>query len=338
MPHAAYENAHADDEFLDQPCSTQVDIDIGIPDVVSPVTGSTILLDPHQIAPPAGPRRHASSFDTEAFHELCTLVKHDGGNAVPILVRATPTASLPFQVIRGELRLRACVLEAVKVRAVIAPDGTDADDCLESIRDNMAQSTLSTYELGQRLVHALEMLRPITQTELAVRLGLSAFKVSRAVSMAQLPAVVVSVFTSPSDIQNQDCLTLKKALKEDADAVLLKAADLIEKKERLKGPEVVRCLTAAVAAQKNTEQASTKVAIVPRPPKAIMLFGAKVGQYQRTKENVFQIELQISMSAAEEEIAVGSLLKHLESGVLKALKMKNKMKTVLTAVEPMAVS
>lgn len=281
------------------------------------VTESIVLLDPRCIDPPAAPGRLPESFDTEEFQDLCLAIAAAGGNLLPLKVRQTATDPPRYRLIHGERRMRACSLAGLPVRAIIAPPGTESEDCLDQMRENLGRRDLSPYEFGQQVRHAMETLQPITRTALATRLGTSLSRVSRALDIATLPGLVISAFQSPGEIRNQDIKPLKDAWREDHEAVGLEVANLREMPERAAGPEVVKRIVQAVAAQRDADLAPCKPPEEDELPRPIHCRGQKIGQYQRLANRALVIELTMPMSKLQDESTVAVVVQHIERRVIK---------------------
>lgn len=265
-----------------------------------------VYLDPDCIDVPDAPNRLPESFDSEEFEKLRLSIVASGGNLEPIKVRQIQSDPPHYRLIFGERRLRACKLAQVKVLALIAATGTEAQDCLDHLRENLGREDLSPYEFGEQVRNAMETMKPITRTALAAELGVSLALVSRALDLSALPRLVVSAFASPNQIRYQDVKPLKDAWAKDSDAVVLAVANIKEMPERADGPDVVKSLVDAVRPER----------LAPCKPSLLVCQGRNVGNWSVDKKGGLDLHLDVPMSELQRTHLMEQVASILERKVL----------------------
>lgn len=152
-----------------------------------PLTRTVLYLDPNEVIIEPTPNRLEISYNTARFHGLLSNIRASRRNIVPIDVRFIPGTPGRYVLISGERRLRACRLAQVPVLVLIAASGTDANDSLNRLRENIGRQDLSPWETAQQVKAVQSQLQPIKNYELAALLGVSASMISRALDLCSLP-------------------------------------------------------------------------------------------------------------------------------------------------------
>lgn len=217
-------------------------------------TGEPLKLAAYNIKPSPWANRQEMSFLTPEFNQLKAEIKDAGGNVQPIKVRplAQPDSDYQYEIVFGHRRHRACLELGLPVSVVIeAVD--DQQLWAQMERENRAREPLSPYEQGTMYQRALdEKLFPSLQA-LAKAIGRSAGDISKAISLAKLPAEVVEAFASPQDMRFRDAKPLKDAVEQDPVAVAEVARELAAEPKK-SAAEVVQRLTAAVVGPSNSQE------------------------------------------------------------------------------------
>ncbi len=181
---------------------------------------------------PDRPGRHASVYEEGAFSELCHSVSKTGGNVTPILVQPRTVeegVSDGYVLLSGERRWRACQKANVEVWALILTGDHHPNLVgILSLHENTNASNYSPLEFGLVCQYVLKQGLFKNQTALALELGRSESLISQSLSVADLPLEVVQAFASVTDIQYRHAKPLKKALREDREAVLARAKSASE--------------------------------------------------------------------------------------------------------------
>jgi ParB family chromosome partitioning protein len=187
--------------------------------------------------------RHPASFEDAGFAELKADIAASGGNVQPVKVRPAvgPDGSEAYELVYGHRRHRACLELGLPVRAVIEP----MDDALlfaQMERENRGRKSLSAWEQGMMYRRALDEGLFASQRKLSEALGVDVALVSKSLSLARLPDLVVRAFATPLDIQFRWAQPLAEAVQKDPDGVVGRAKALLA----AGGPRPARDVLAAL--------------------------------------------------------------------------------------------
>lgn len=200
-------------------------------------------LDPSVVLPSRWANRHASSFENSEFSKLKTEIEAAGGNIQPILVRPMPKKGAEqFEIVFGHRRHQACLQLGLSVLAVIE-DVSDRDLFSAMDRENRARADLSPYEQGEMYRRALDDGLFPSLRALAAEVNADPGNLSKAISIARLPADVLGAFHSPTDIQFRWGSVLQKQLEKEPDAVLARAKLLINSHNKSTPVQIFEALT-----------------------------------------------------------------------------------------------
>lgn len=197
------------------------------------------LLDPEEVGPSEYANRDEASFATQEFETLRAEIASAGRNVQPIKVRllATPKGKLRYEIVFGHRRHRACLLEKVRVAAVV-DRLSDQELFVEMERENRARENLSPWEQGQMYARALDKKLFPSLRRMAELTGGNAGNMSVAIQLAALPREVVDAFPSPLDLQFRWAAPLTQALRDTPAAVLSRARELTQQKPALTARDV----------------------------------------------------------------------------------------------------
>ncbi len=198
---------------------------------VKALEGGTPLrkLDPAAIKPSKWANRHEASFLHAEFQELKVEIAAAGGNVQPIKVRpvpvlngSTPPGEPTYELIFGHRRHRACKELGIPVLAAIE-EASDVSLFEQMERENRGRKNLSAWEQGAMYRRALDDGLYSSLRRLAEGLAVDVSLVSKSVSLARLPEVVVAAFESPLDIQFRWAAPLAEAMQKDPEGTLSRA-------------------------------------------------------------------------------------------------------------------
>jgi ParB family chromosome partitioning protein len=201
-----------------------------------------LLLDPTTISVTRFANRHAASFSTPAFAALKASIELAGGNTQPILVRTSEAGQ--YEVVFGHRRHRACTELGLPVLAVVwTRPMADLDLFLSMDRENRERADLSPFEQGSSYLTAISSGLFPSSRRLAEAVGVSHTWIGKAVSVAQLPAVVLEAFRTPIEIQPKHAKQIAAAMETDRDGVLRRAERLRQGAVRQSPAQTVDFLT-----------------------------------------------------------------------------------------------
>lgn len=150
------------------------------------VLSATYLeVPPTDIVP--NPRQPRQVFDEDAMAELVYSIK-EIGLLQPVVVRRTQ-GDVPFELIAGERRWRACTQAGLATIPVIVRETTDDELLREALLENLHRAQLNPLEEAAAYQQLLADFGG-TQEELAQRLGRSRPQVANTLRLLKLPPSV----------------------------------------------------------------------------------------------------------------------------------------------------
>ena len=214
-------------------------------------------IDPRLVRPSRWANRHADSLADAAFEALKAEIASAGGNVQPVKVRPIPDAAdaargagqggARFEIVFGHRRHRACLELGLPLSAMIEP-ATDLELFEAMDRENRGRKNLSAWEQGMTYRRALDEGLYPSQRRLSEALGVDISLVSKSLSLARLPALVIEAFASPNDIQFRWAQPLAQALQKDPDGVLTRAEALKSRTPEFPAAQVFATLVGAPGA------------------------------------------------------------------------------------------
>ena len=213
-----------------------------------------LKLDPKRIQSSALANRHAASLaaDDPSLAELAQAFR-DRGQLEPIRVRPAATGDFDYEIVYGHRRHAVALsLDAETdggwpLLALLDASASDArDHVLKMYQENAARKDLSAYETGAMFRGWLASKVFDGQTEIAAVTGLSEPSVSKYLTVAMLPKVVLEAFGDPRVIAVRWAERLAAAIKTSS-ADVVEAARAIAREDTPLKPDVVlnRLLDAA---------------------------------------------------------------------------------------------
>lgn len=210
-------------------------------------------IDPRIVQPSRWANRHPDSLADAAFVALKSEIASAGGNVQPVKVRPiTETAAAAeageggarYELVFGHRRHRACLELGLPLSAMVEALSDQA--LFEAMdRENRGRKNLSAWEQGSTYRRALDEGLYPSQRKLSESLGVDISLVSKSLTLARLPAMVVAAFASPNEIQFRWAQPLAEALQKDPDGVLTRAEQLRSRVPDLAAAQVFAALVGA---------------------------------------------------------------------------------------------
>lgn len=217
-----------------------------------------LRIDPKRIQPSALANRHATSLaaNDPGLAELSKAIR-DRGQLEPIRVRpAPPDSGYEYEIVYGHRRhavalgLDAEVEGGWPVLALLDASASDArDHVLKMYQENAARKDLSAYEIGAMFRGWLDAGIFPGQGAIAGATGLSEPSVSKYLTVAGLPEIVLKAFRDPRAIAVRWAENLTTALKTN-EAAVLAAAKTLAREDGVAPEVVLRTLLDAAPAKK----------------------------------------------------------------------------------------
>lgn len=189
-------------------------------------------MDPKQIRRSSWANRIEAEFLTAEFDQLKEEIQSAGGNVQPIKVRAIDGTEVMFdgqkpthEIAFGHRRHQACLELGLPVNAIVVEHMSDRELFESMDRENRGRKNLSAWEQGRMYQDAIDKGLYPSLRKLAESLGVNLSIVSRATSLAKLPAEMIAAFATPLDLQVRWAKPLADALQRDPDGVLARARE-----------------------------------------------------------------------------------------------------------------
>lgn len=180
-------------------------------------------LDPVRVVLSKWANRHASAFESPEFAALREEVRQAGGNVQPIKVRPlVGREDADFEIVFGHRRHRACLDLGLPVLAMVEAV-SDAELFTAMDRENRQRKDLSPWEQGLMYRKALDEGLYPSLRRLAEAVGADPGNVSKALTLARLPDVVIEAFQTPLVIQYNWGPALSSAVQKDPEGTMARA-------------------------------------------------------------------------------------------------------------------
>lgn len=232
----------------------------------------TIRLKPAECSIWPGNARDYSLLDEYRLRSLIDSILAEGGNRVPTVVRRTPNAPLPYELVTGTRRhwaiswLNANHYPDIDLIAIIEDLDDEAAFRLADI-ENREREDISDLERGANYKAAVDAYYGGVQLRMAERLKISKSQLSRYIALTDIPPFVVSAFHSPMDLQAKYAEKLLPLLRDPSSRTKIElASDQIASEQSFRrsgdeppisGPEVLaRLLKSMESPRGRTQKAS----------------------------------------------------------------------------------
>lgn len=261
-------------------------------------------IHPDLIKASAWANRHQDSFEAAEFATFKAEIESAAGNIQPIKVRTLKSADTlgeaKYEIVFGHRRHRACLELGIEVSAMV-DDIDEKTMFVEMDRENRERADLRPYEQGLMYARALDSGLFSSLRKLSEEIGVDPTNVSKAVSLARLPAEILDAFKSRLDIQYRWSSNLKAALEKEPELILARAADINRQKRlgnQLPSQEVFNMLVGKASTSKKASIRSVTVGqrvltITERDSKVIYELDAL------PKEKLLQIEKFIAATMGD---------------------------------------
>lgn len=187
------------------------------------------ILDPQKVKPSRWANRNEASFATPEFELFKDELSAAGGNVQPVKVRPLkePVDGFEYELVFGHRRHRGTLERKLPLTAMIEPlDDTALFVQME--RENRGRADLSAWEQGVMYARALDEGLFASNRQLAAAIGRDLGDIGRAISLARLPASVITAFKSPLNLQFRWAKPLSDAQQTDPEGLLARAKAIKE--------------------------------------------------------------------------------------------------------------
>lgn len=259
----------------------------------------TIRLKPVECSIWPGNARDYSLLSESRLRSLIDSILAEGGNRIPVVVRRTPNAELPYELVTGTRRhwaiawLNGHHYPDIELVAIIEDLDDEAAFRLADI-ENREREDISDLERGLNYKAAVDAYYDGIQLRMSERLKISKSTLARYIALTELPQTIISAFNSPMDLHIKHGEKLVPALKNPLFRARMEdeARSIAEEQsfrqsgdeEPIPGSEVVARLIGACASRPARTPKSTIVSAS----------GVAVGQIDRDQKRALTITITSS--------------------------------------------
>lgn len=245
-------------------------------EIARTVKRPTIRLKPSECSIWPGNARDYAALSYERCQSLIDSIREEGCNREPVVVRRTPNADRPYELIVGTRRhfsvswLNANTHSEIDLIARIEGLDDEAAFRLADI-ENREREDVTDLERARNYLHAVDAYYNGVRVRMAERLAIPRQNLHNLLQLAELPDEVIAAFAEPGDIKIRHGMRLSPLLKDPAqrDAILDAARELAAEQQALRdsgedkieGSKVCERLAAAQATRKPKPTATAKPVI-----------------------------------------------------------------------------
>lgn len=260
----------------------------------------TIRLKPIECSIWPGNARDYSLLDEHRLRSLIDSILAEGGNRIPAVVRRTPGAATPYELIIGTRRhwaiawLNSNHYPDIDLVAIIEDLDDETAFRLADI-ENREREDISDLERGRNYKAAVDAYYGGVQLRMAERLKISKSQLARYIALTEVPDFIISAFASPMDLHAKYAETLLPALKRPgAEEKLLAAADAIASEQSFRrsgdeqpisGSDVLARLLGALSTGVRPRRQKTAISVSG---------GSTIGVIERNQQKILTISLEPS--------------------------------------------
>lgn len=187
------------------------------------------VIDPARVRRSKFANRVETAFLDQDFALLRTSIEHKSGNTSPIVVR--PIADDPkfdYEIASGHRRHQACLETGQPLHAIIK-DMTDEELVTEMFFENHRREDPSAFEMAFFFKRLLASGIYSSLRKLAEAVDMDHAEMVRMLNITEIPADVLDAFTDKREIRVYWAPKILGAIKQNAKAVRVRAAELAGK-------------------------------------------------------------------------------------------------------------
>lgn len=265
----------------------------------------SIRLKPSECSIWHGNARDYAMLTQDRLSSLIDSLQAENGNRIPVVVRRTPKADLPYELVIGTRRhwavswLNANHYPDIDLIAIIEDIDDEAAFRLADI-ENREREDISDLERGLNYKSAVDTYYDGVQSKMADRVKLSKSSLARYIGLTEIPQSIISAFNSPMDLQVRHGDKLLPLVRTPAALVRMEevAAHIAQEQsfrqsgdeEPIGGAEVVARLVQVTTAPRRGRSQRTLIEVA----------GQHIGQVDRDQGRGFTLTLTPTDCSTEE--------------------------------------
>lgn len=286
---------------------------IAFDEIARTVKRPTIRLKPSECSIWPGNARDHAALSYERCASLIDSIREEGTNREPVVVRRTPNADNPYELIVGTRRhfsvswLHANNHSEIELVARIETLDDEAAFRLADL-ENREREDVTDLERARNYRHAVDAYYNGVRTQMADRLAIPKQNLHNLLQLAELPDEVVAAFAEPGDVKVRHGMRLSPLLKNELhrDAIIATAMALHAEQQALKdagsdkieGIKVCERLAAATASPAVSKKSPPRA-----KPALTAASGKEIGQVLAdTRAKGITININPKGAASVEEI------------------------------------
>ncbi|MDE8654704.1 ParB/RepB/Spo0J family partition protein [Novosphingobium album (ex Liu et al. 2023)] len=261
---------------------------IAFDEIARTVKRPTIRLKPSECSIWPGNARDHEALSYERCASLIESIREEGTNREPVVVRRTPNAENPYELIVGTRRhfsvswLHSNNHSEIELVARIETLDDEGAFRLADL-ENREREDVTDLERARNYRHAVDAYYNGVRTQMAERLAIPKQNLHNLLQLAELPDEVVAAFAEPGDLKVRHGMRLSPLLKNEQhrDAIVSAALALHAEQQALKdaGSDKIEgikvCERLAAAA---TSPATSRKPLARAKPALTAASGKEIGQ------------------------------------------------------------
>lgn len=245
-------------------------------EIARTVKRPTIRLKPAECSIWPGNARDYAALTHERCQSLIDSIREEGTNREPVVIRRTPNADRPYELIVGSRRhFSVSWLQAnnhTDIELVARIETLDDEGAFRlADLENREREDVTDLERARNYLQAVDAYYHGVRTKMAERLAISKQNLHNLLQLAELPEEVVSAFAEAADLKVRHGMRLSPILKDPRhrDAVIAEAKLIANEQQdlhsaglpRIEGSRVCERLAAVSAQTKAKPTAKSKPAL-----------------------------------------------------------------------------
>jgi ParB family chromosome partitioning protein len=278
---------------------------------LTPGTGgakAVIKLRPRECDVWNGNPRDVPGLNAVNCRSLIESIAAEGGNRIPVLVRATaPGSALPYELLVGSRRrfsvdwLNHNGRPEIFLNALVV-ELTDEEAFRLADIENRERQDISELDRARSYQAAVDRFYAGIQSRMAEALGLSNSQLSRLLSLAQMPDEVVNAFATREDLRVRHSEVLTPLLRRaEQRELLLVAANEVAGEQQLRAGRNEKMIPAAAVLARLKRAAVTEPVEYDRGG-PLVVSGETIGRIKGLKAGGLAVEFTVGVAASVEDI------------------------------------
>lgn len=259
---------------------------IAFDEIARTVKRLTIRLKPSECSIWPGNARDHAALSYDRCASLIESIREEGTNREPVVVRRTPNAEQPYELIVGTRRhFSVSWLHAnnhTEIELVARIETLDDEGAFRlADLENREREDVTDLERARNYLHAVGAYYNGVRTQMADRLAIPKQNLHNLLQLAELPDGVVNAFAEPGDLKVRHGMRLSPLLKDERyrDAILAEAALLTEEQAKLRAAGADKIEGSRVCERLATAVTSARSAPAPKAKPALRASsGKEIGQ------------------------------------------------------------